>query len=75
MLESQIIDRTASPLGLFLTLMVAACGSDAETGADWVGTANGKLAPGAGITADDFHTGVMDTQLWEVVDPHGDGTC
>jgi hypothetical protein len=51
MLESQIIDRTASPLGLFLTLMVAACGSDAETGADWVGTANGKLAPGAGITA------------------------
>jgi hypothetical protein len=55
--------------------MVAACGSDAETGADWVGTANGKLAPGAGITADDFHTGVMDTQLWEVVDPHGDGTC
>ena len=27
-----------------------------------------------GIVSDDFHTGALATQLWEVVDPRGDGT-
>jgi len=49
--------------------MVAACsGSDGGAGADSVG------ATPAAILSDDFHTGVLDTLLWEVVDPQGDGT-
>jgi len=28
----------------------------------------------AGIVSDDFHTGVLNTGLWTVVDPQGDGT-
>ncbi len=29
---------------------------------------------GSGIVSDDFHTGSLNTQLWTVVDPVGDGT-
>jgi regulation of enolase protein 1 (concanavalin A-like superfamily) len=58
-------------LGLLLTSFVAACsGSD---GGDQFGAASGELGA-AGIVSDDFHTGVLDTQLWNIVDPQGDGT-
>ena len=30
--------------------------------------------PRGPIVSDDFRNGVLDAQLWEVVDPHGDGT-
>ena len=31
-------------------------------------------APTGGIISDDFHTGTLNTQLWEEVDPQGDST-
>jgi regulation of enolase protein 1 (concanavalin A-like superfamily) len=59
---SHIFVRATAVLGLLLTSFVAACsGSD---GGDQF----------AGIVSDDFHTGVLDTQLWNIVDPQGDGT-
>ena len=69
MTASKILGRVTAPLGLILALMVAACsGSVLGTDADFAGVSEGELA------SDDFHTGVLDASLWEVVDPQGDGT-
>jgi regulation of enolase protein 1 (concanavalin A-like superfamily) len=55
--------------------MVAAC-SGTDTGAAAAGGSGGSGSGGrasGAILSDDFHTGVLDSQVWEVVDPLGDG--
>ena len=68
---TQIFDRSAASIGLLVVLLIAACGG--SDGGTEVGRTHAGLTPGD-IVADDFHTGVLDTQVWQVVDPQGDGT-
>lgn len=57
-----------------MILFVGACsGSDGADRVDPLGATDADLTEGPAISADDFHTGVLDTELWQVVDPRGDG--
>ena len=65
----QIRYRAHIILGLVWTVALGRVPGTPDTiGAQW------RSSPGADITADDFNTGSLDTQLWNVVDPQGDGT-
>ena len=70
MFMSRITELTTTAIGLLIALAALGCG--AETGS--VGSESGKLLPGGGVVSDDFNTGSLDTSLWQVVDPQGDGT-
>ena len=66
LLHTQLINY----LGLILAATLAACsGADSNP----AGGAEGLLT-GAGVVADDFHTGILDSGTWQIVDPQGDGT-
>ena len=66
----QLPSRMKTFLALFTAATLAACsGSDVDS----TGSAEGRLT-GAGITADDFHTGILDSGTWQIVDPQGDST-
>ena len=73
MLSLKPIGLTAGPVGFLLSLFLVAC-----SGSDGGGEANGgstsRTLSTSGVVSDDFHTGTLDTQLWDVVDPQGDGT-
>ena len=56
---------------VLLALTVAACSGGDGTQVGFI--SSGEVASAAGVVADDFHTGTLDTSLWEVVDPAGDG--
>lgn len=64
--------RIGSHAGVLLALTVAACGGEYEPGS--VGSNSGEVSAANGIFSDDFHTGSLDTQVWQVVDPQGDGS-
>ncbi len=66
----QLPSRMKTFLALFIAATLAACsGSDLDS----TGSAEGRLT-GAGIIADDFHTGTLDSGTWQIVDPQGDST-
>jgi regulation of enolase protein 1 (concanavalin A-like superfamily) len=54
--------------------MVGAGGTAGSGGIGGVGgtAGGGGTVPGGMIVSDDFHTGILNTQLWQVVDPQGD---
>ena len=73
MFASQPLDRSAALHGLVLALVLVGCsGSDGGDEAD-SGDNRRALVSASGIISDDFHSGALDTTLWQVVDPQGDG--
>ena len=53
---------------LLAYVAISAAGCESERGI-------GRSGPNSGaFTSDDFHTGTLNTQLWQVVDPQGDST-
>lgn len=62
-------------LALFISLFLAACGTEQPGGErGTAGSGGSGGAPQGSIRSDDFASGSLDGELWTIVDPRGDGT-